>query len=922
MGTRMLAARLTKVAALVLEVSAVFVASFSGVGVANAQTTSAQTISASAAVSNTAVSASPVANAPTGDTVSSAANTSKHSEIVVPGEARQRGLAMGVQTVSGQNQLVARVCGAATCSVAGAPPLTVQPPKSALNQVQFEPLTTGTLGRIVRIVRVRATHEAGVWQALVAAPVGAGTEPVVIWSQYAPHGGDDSAVDDVRVVESAKGGVVSVLVGKRIESLQLCGRPTLVSARIVHDDLTLRHVKLQQLDARERQEAARVSARVVDNPVKPLGKLLIAVGASSALGSPGALTDGDVQTTWSEGRSKDGRGEFVVMRAPIEVPISSFSWVVRPPQTGERVGKNDQKMTEKNAPKKVEQNAHKEAGQGVSPKTFFIATDTSVFRVTMPHDGWQQPGATYEVKLDKPIQTSCVALVLEDAFEPRGGADPQVSLAEFTAHSVYDGTETLKSLAQALGATGLEQNKAAGAVAVLSRAGKPGVRAVISAMRKLDALGRQRGMQVLEAAPCSASTAFFAALLSSKDNSERQVAQARIERCGKASAPALRQIIVHGVGCKAPYVDAALCKKSRRAAKTKRIDEPRLAAFDRLSIVAPTEAVELIGPWLADKRPDVRASLRLYLSRATRRTSGQQAVARLLLDARLEPEQALEVLRAVASSPVGTSAEASALFARLVLDEPQMNTRYLLLEPAAQLAKYGDPRALWYLQTQMKDAPEPMVRARAVSVALGVDGAAQSLMYALEDSNVRVRAGAAETLAGVAQAMPYLLRRLILDDWPMVRVAAAKSLATVGESKQVDDALGRRLVDTSPHVRGAAAWSLGHRGAKAWAPDIRNMAENSEEKVTLRIAAVQALGMLCDKDSVDTLTKFAQRSADPYSPEAASGLGAASMAALSRIHPPDLNERLQPLVTGQGVAPHIRAAAQASMATKGQCSLR
>jgi hypothetical protein len=100
------------------------------------------------------------------------------------------------------------------------------------------------------------------------------------------------------------------------------------------------------------------------------------------------------------------------------------------------------------------------------------------------------------------------------------------------------------------------------------------------------------------------------------------------------------------------------------------------------------------------------------------------------------------------------------------------------------------------------------------------------------------------------------------------------------------------------------------------------MADEAAEKVTVRIAAVHALGVLCDPDSADLLAVFAVRSADPYSPEAASGLGAASVAALGRLHPPDLRDRLAPLLSREGVPAHIKAAATAALGAAGHCSAR
>ena len=215
-----------------------------------------------------------------------------------------------------------------------------------------------------------------------------------------------------------------------------------------------------------------------------------------------------------------------------------------------------------------------------------------------------------------------------------------------------------------------------------------------------------------------------------------------------------------------------------------------------------------------------------------------------------------------------------------------------------------------------------MVRARAAQVAVDVAPARAVLAHALEDDNVRVRLAATESLAGITQTAPQLVRRLMLDTWPMVRAQAAKSLATVGASELADRQLAAALQDYAPAVRQASAWSLGQRRATKWVAGIRDMAERLDEKVTLRITAVQALGAMCDQDSLDTLTVFARRAVDPYSPEAASGLSAASIAALGRLHPADLRKRLDVLLSGKNVAPQTRAAVEAALTTTERCPKR
>src|SRR5260370_16000412 len=142
---------------------------------------------------------------------------------------------------------------------------------------------------------------------------------------------------------------------------------------------------------------------------RPLAQLLMARG-SSAPGSRGLeLTDGSVQTVWRELRPGVGKGEFVVMAAPTDVPISRMQVALAP-------------------------NA---AEASAVPRTFYLVTSQTTFEVTLPEDAASKPGEVYEVAFPQPIESSCVALVLDAAYA-RGLTRPVVGVAELVAYSEFD----------------------------------------------------------------------------------------------------------------------------------------------------------------------------------------------------------------------------------------------------------------------------------------------------------------------------------------------------------------------------------------------------------------------------------------------------------------------------------------------------
>jgi HEAT repeats len=811
-------------------------------------------------------------------------------QAVAPAGAGQPALAIGVARTPKGFELVARTCPTTTCSLAGAGALPVQPAGDATAAgSRFRVLDIGS-GR--HVVHVEAGTGSTRWEAILAAPL-RGNQPLVIWSGITPEVPPVGAqsTDAVQVTPGTKKGTVQVLVGQVSPSLELCGRPTLLSPRLVFPkDLSLRHVKLQRLAASERATAEKLTASPTEEDVTPLGDLLVAVGASSAVGSPGALTDGDPNSAWSEGRGKEGRGEFVVMRAPSEVPITSLTFVARPPTA--------------------------QVDNGTAPRSFFLAANGRLLRIELPQDAWQRPGSRFEVQLAQPLNTSCLAVVLDNAHLAARAKDTRVTLAEVTAYTAFDGTESHASLADALGG---DADRANAAAAVLLRGGKPAFVAVASKLATLNEAGRHRAMQVLDGAPCSVSSPVFASLLASDVALERTHAQSRIQRCGRASADALAEVVTHGAGCAPSYLDAARCEHTKSQEKPYHIDPGRLAAANELASIAPARVVPLIAPLLGQSNRPTRRELRRYLARATKKTAGRQALSEQLGNERLPVAATVDLLRAVKEHLAELHGPAGAAFSRLAGAAPDLRTRYLLLEPAAKLAAAGDGRGLSFLRAHITSDEEPMVRTQAVLLARGLATARPWVLRALEDENVRVRHAAATSLAGEDAALPYLVRRLMVDEWPMVRAASARSLATAGPSLDADRELTNRLDDPAPKVRQWSATALGARGARSAAPRLRTMADEAREKVTVRIAAVHALGRMCDAESAELLTIFAKRSTDPYSPEAASGLGTAAVAALGRLHPPDLRARLEPLLSTKGVPVQVKTAATAALANADVC---
>jgi hypothetical protein len=322
--------------------------------------------------------------------------------------------ALAVSVDVAANEVRYASCKGASCAASAASPAVAIPASDTPLDAKTVSVTDVALGAGRHLVRVKVPlgpdtgPEAPAWEALFVAgapPLFAG---VTGWVRGEP--GERSGTD-VRLITDGDHSVV--VVGEIREDLRICGDDaTLLDPRGL-DPRTLRFrgATLQRLDAARRDAAVAIQAVPRHAPREPtLAPLLVATDASSSRDSAAALTDGDLATAWSEARPGRGQGEFVLLRAPFDVPIARFAVTIAP-----------------SAPKAT----------GAAPSIFYLATGAGTYAVTLPEDAWSHPGEAYDIALPKPIQTSCVALVLDDAFT-RGKAHPDVSVAELTAYSAFD----------------------------------------------------------------------------------------------------------------------------------------------------------------------------------------------------------------------------------------------------------------------------------------------------------------------------------------------------------------------------------------------------------------------------------------------------------------------------------------------------
>jgi hypothetical protein len=500
---------------------------------------------------------------------------------------------------------------------------------------------------------------------------------------------------------------------------------------------------------------------------------------------------------------------------------------------------------------------------GAAPRSLWLAARGRLFRVDWQEDAWRSPGVWYRVALPEPLQTDCLAVVLERGYSER--SDSQVTLAELR------GVGELSALEPAALVARLSTPGEAGAAAVpaLLQLGPPGIVAVVGAFDALDGLGRARALDVIENAACDTAAPLYARLLGSDDTGRRRAEQ-RLRACGEAGRAALRQAFEQATG------------------------EAGVQLARELALIAPSLAVELLGPRLAAAAVEHRPGYRDALSRAVRDPAAEPGSRRLLQARGLGLATELDVLRALNERLPNLQPEASVALGRVIEGARTFEQRYLAIVPASRLAA-TDPAAAAFVEAALRD-PDPYLRAAAARLAPRLPRLAPGLLAATRDPGVRVREAATSRVGelGLPGASPALIERLRDDHWPLVRSAAARSLAGVGRSAEADVALVGALRDGSPDVRTAALRGLGQRGTASAVPMIAERFSDAREVSAVRAAAARALGDLCDASQLEALTRAARELlADRPSPDDVT-VGAAALAALGRIAPPDLGQRLAP----------------------------
>ncbi len=676
------------------------------------------------------------------------------------------------------------------------------------------------------------------WVAVVAAPT-EGNVPVVAHADfvgYRPGPVGQRTGTEVQVFDKQRR-EVDVVVGTLDEAAQLCGRPALLQPKVLYaSEMKLRGIRFQRLSQAERDAAPRLNA--VRNPDPVEYPVLEARFASTSGSESGAATDGDVATAWSERRGGNGSGEFLVASSPPGLALSQIHFRLRP--SGDV------------------------APEATGPASVWLAVVGQLYHVSLPPDSWAAvAGTVFSVTLPKPVTTDCVALVL-DAAQAEGPVD--VTIAELSARA--DITEA--EVAQAAAALDSNDQNAAEAARLLSLLGNVGYKAVDRAFAKLSDVGKLRALALLDGAPCSLSARAFALAIDGRGGPLEEHGERSLRRC----APGITSRLVELFG---------------------KADGPRLAVIGELLVsLAPERLVDAAVPRLADSGRGRRRILRAILAAALDAPLGHAAAARWLVSPELAVKSRIDLLRAMGERIAQFQPQAGQAVRRLLGGDPDFRTRYLLLAPVAHLSSV-DPKSKAVLVRVITGDPDPAVRAEAARLAANASPVIDALTRAASDDAVRVRQAALTSLGEQkAQAAAGVIAlRVEKDRWPLVRAAGVRALREMNPTPQILTALAETVeLDVSPDVRRPAVLSLGLMGGRGHI-DVVRTAFREDPDPYVQAAAAAALGQLCDRSMLDELTTSARVLSRLGASEHAAIVGRASLAALGRLKPADLEQRLR-----------------------------
>ncbi|WP_411101423.1 fumarate reductase/succinate dehydrogenase flavoprotein subunit [Streptomyces sp. cmx-4-9] len=276
---------------------------------------------------------------------------------------------------------------------------------------------------------------------------------------------------------------------------------------------------------------------------------------------------------------------------------------------------------------------------------------------------------------------------------------------------------------------------------------------------------------------------------------------------------------------------------------------PRI--LELLALAEESPGLALLGPYLHDPEPAVRAAAVAAVAETVPAGAGPALAARLTDPAPAVRAAAAAALRELVEVLPGGPELGAGLRSALAVPDPVVRSAAL---EALRALRLGDAELY---AGALADA-DPEVRIQAVRALVAVDAVA-ALAAAAGDPAREVRVAVAKGLAAVHAPTPAPLDPLLADPDPLVRGAALAALARAGCPDPYAGAAAVALADPAWQVRAGAAAALSAAGPGAAVPPLA--AALADANADVRKAAVLAL--LAHRDTPAARAALATAVADP-----------------------------------------------------------
>lgn len=446
------------------------------------------------------------------------------------------------------------------------------------------------------------------------------------------------------------------------------------------------------------------------------------------------------------------------------------------------------------------------------------------------------------------------------------------------------------AIADAVRQLDADHDRAVAAVYILQTGGERAAKQIAAAWPTISLLGKKRALGALKRLALSHDAALEALIQAARsdDDDLRNKAFQTLRQLGRRGQRALAALVAD------PAVGDRAAALLARAA-------PDIAILPLLDAMAEPDG---------ENRPAIRAALAAALQRSARDPN-----ARLL--AWLDKEPAASAVASASMALIGLTAQRAPLTSFVAYGASRsedFSSTWRLLQSAADAGPSGEIDR--WVRSHI-DGPEEWMLRQAAVEASAARGHREVVRASLKDSSPRVRASAASVLSGDDGSMLERATLARRDPWPMVRVAAVRSLRSEGAAlavvvASVDDSMSQvraaaiEVLTPSPHDEG---WERIHRRLRA-----------RDEWPRVTAAAIDYAVAHCRADAAEALFRLVMRAAPGNALTEDLNNAARAIEALRALGSREALATVEQLRGTEGLPPTLKMALEQPLAEDSRCA--